>query len=338
MHPEMQWDLCYEPTRMKLTIFCDTSFPDEAERALREGVAGHDLVFAAARTESNLTSGALDPALLGADVALGQPAVDGLLASPRVRWAHLTSAGYTRYDVDDVRAALVSKGITLTTSSTVYAEPCAEHVLAMMLAQARRLPDSLDAQRTGRTWDSVVRRERSTLLRGQTVLLLGYGAIGRRLAELLEPFHMRILALRRRNEGAGRVTVVHEQDIDNALGVADHVVNVLPENEGTRGFLNRERLSRMRADAFVYNIGRGSTVDQDALLDALRRGDLGGAYLDVTATEPLPPDHPLWSAPNCFVTPHSAGGQRGEHLELVRHFLECLRRFERGETLLDRVI
>jgi len=324
--------------RVRLKIFCDTRFPEEAERELREGVGSHDLLFAAARTSSNLTSGALDPALLGADVAFGQPAIDGLLAAPRMRWAHLTSAGYTRYDVDAVRAALISKGIALTTSSTVYAEPCAEHLLAMMLGLARRLPDSLDAQRSTRAWDSVVRRERSVVLRGQTVLLLGYGAIGRRLAELLEPFHMQILAVRRRDEGCKRVQMVLVRELDEALRIADHVINVLPENAETCGFVNRERLAQMRADTIFYNIGRGTTVDQNALLEALQSHRLGGAYLDVTAVEPLPPEHPLWSAPNCYITPHSAGGQRGEHIALVRHFLNCLRRFECGEALVDRVI
>lgn len=323
---------------MKLKIFCDTSFPEEAERELREGVGSHDLLFATARTSSNLTSGALDPALLEADVALGQPAVDGLLAAPRMRWAHLTSAGYTRYDVDAVRAAFVSKGITLTTSSTVYAEPCAEHLLAMMLGLARRLPDSLEAQSSTRAWDSVVRREQSVVLRGQTVLLLGYGAIGRRLAELLEPFHMRILAVRRREERDARVQMVLVREIDEALGVAEHVINVLPENAATRGFVSREHLARLRPGAIFYNIGRGTTVDQEALLEALQSNRLGGAYLDVTAVEPLPREHPLWWAPNCYITPHSAGGQRGEHVALVRHFLNCLRRFECGEGLLDRVI
>jgi len=322
---------------MKLTIFCDMTFPEEALRALSEGVAGHSLVFGSARTSSNLASGAPDPALSTADVAFGQPAVDGLLGSSSLRWAHLTSAGYTRYDVDAIRAALATKGIALTTSSTVYADPCAEHVLAMMLSMARRLPESLDAQRTTRAWESASRREQSVLLRGQTVLLLGYGAIGRRLAELLAPFDVRLLAVRRRAEGDVLVTVVHEEDIDRALGEADHVVNVLPENERTRGFLDRARLAQMREGAFVYNVGRGTTVDQSALLDALQSGRLGGAYLDVTEVEPLPADHPLWSAPNCFITPHAAGGRRGEHLALVRHFLDNLRRFERGEALLDRV-
>jgi len=323
---------------MTLRIFCDTELPEEAERALREGLSGQELVLAASRQRSNLASSALDPGLLEADVAFGQPAVDGLLGAPRLRWAHLTSAGYTRYDTPAVRNALAAKGTALTTSSTVYADPCAEHVLAMMLAMARRLPESLDAQRTTRAWDSSARRERSFLLRGQTVLLLGYGAIGRRLAALLAPFEVRLLAVRRSGAGDDLATVVGAGELDQALGEADHVVDVLPENEGTRGFFDAARIARLREGAFVYNVGRGSTLDEDALLEALRSGKLGGAYLDVTAVEPLPAEHPLWSAPNCCITPHSAGGRRGEHLALVRHFLENLRRFESCEALCDRVI
>lgn len=323
---------------MALRIFCDTNFPADAARELRAGLAEHDLVLTSRPLDSNLISAPLDPALLDADVVFGQPPVEGLLASSRLRWAHLTSAGYTRYDIDAVRHALQAKNIALTTSSTVYAEPCAEHVLAMMLSMARRLPESFEAQRSGRTWDQVERRKQSLVLKGQTVLLLGYGAIGRRLAELLAPFHVRILAMRRREESGGHVQMVLPREIEEVLPVADHVVNVLPENEHTRGFLNRDRLRLMSKDAFFYNVGRGTTVDQDALLDRLQSGDLVGAYLDVFAAEPLPPEHPLWSAPNCYITPHSAGGQREEHLALVRHFLNCLRRFEQGESLLDRVI
>jgi len=323
---------------MGLTIFCDTSFPLEAERELRAGLAGHELIFASQLGQSNLTSATLDPALFEADVAFGQPPVEGLLGSSRLRWVHLTSAGYTRYDVAAVRQALTAKHVALTTSSTVYAEACAEHVLAMMLAITRQLPISLETQRSGRTWDSAERRKQSMVLRGQTVLLLGYGAIGRRIAELLAPFHVRILAMRRREENAGHVQMVLPREIEEVLPISDHVVNVLPENEHSRGFLNRERLSKMRKDAFFYNVGRGTTVDEDALVERLLSGNLAGAYLDVFASEPLPPEHPLWSVPNCYITPHSAGGQRDEHLALVQHFLNCLRRFEQGEPLLDRVI
>ncbi|MCI0673065.1 MAG: D-2-hydroxyacid dehydrogenase, partial [Myxococcaceae bacterium] len=283
---------------MPLTLFCDTTFPEDAERLLREGTAGHRLLRGEGQ-RSNLAERGTEPALQNADVAFGQPAVADVLGAPRLRWVHLTSAGYTRYDTEAFRQAARQKGLVLTTSSSVYADPCAEHVLAMMLSLARRLPDSLNAQRGSRDWQSEERRVQSFLLRGQTVLLLGYGAIGRRLAQLLAPFDVRLLVYRRTAAGGEPGRVLREDELDGALAEADHVVDLLPENEATRGFLSAARLARLRTGACVYNVGRGSTVDEQALLEALHAGRLGGAYLDVTLREPLPKDHPLWSAPRC---------------------------------------
>jgi phosphoglycerate dehydrogenase-like enzyme len=169
-------------------------------------------------------------------------------------------------------------------------------------------------------------------------VLLGFGAIGRRLAELLAPFHVTITAVRRRPAGDENVTVVTEDKLADALATADHVVDILPENPATVGFFNAARLAATQPGAIFYNVGRGTTVDQDALLAALQSGHLGAAYLDVTDPEPLPPEHPLWSAPHCYITPHSAGGHRTEPQRLVQHFLDNLRRFEKGEPLSDRVI
>lgn len=322
---------------LPLTIFYDTDLPEAAERLLREGIGSHRLVHPETRQRSNLAERAAAPELLAADIAFGQPPASAIIAAPKLRWVHLTTAGYTRYDMPEVRGALEARGAVLTNSSAVYADPCAEHCLAMMLSIARRLPDSLDDQRGARAFEGALRRERSALLRGQAVLLLGYGAIGRRLAELLAPFEVRLTALRRSNAGDGRAEIIDASGLDRALSEADHVVSVLPEGEGTRGLMNTARFAQMRAGAFFYNVGRGATVDEAALVEALARGAIGGAYLDVTAVEPLPPSHPLWSLPNCFITPHSAGGQQEEPAALVRHFLGNLRRFERGEALQDRV-
>ena len=101
--------------------------------------------------------------------------------------------------------------------------------------------------------------------------------------------------------------------------------------------MSRERFARLDPTAIFVNIGRGGTVDQDALADALESGRLGGAALDVTQPEPLPPDHRLWTLQNCLITPHTAGGRSDEHLRLVRHFLEQLERYERGQRLVDLV-
>jgi phosphoglycerate dehydrogenase-like enzyme len=122
-----------------------------------------------------------------------------------------------------------------------------------------------------------------------------------------------------------------------ALAVADTVVDVLPGNTSTRHAFDAARLAGLKPGAVFINIGRGSTVDQDALRAALIAGRLGAAYLDVTEPEPLPPDHPLWTTPGCTVTPHAAGGHADEGERLVRHFLENLVRFTSGQALLDAV-
>ena len=131
--------------------------------------------------------------------------------------------------------------------------------------------------------------------------------------------------------------VVETSGVDELLPRADHVVNILPANENTRNFLNAERLANLKQGAIVYNIGRGTTLDQNALLRELRGGRIAAAYLDVTEPEPLPPDHPLWQTPNCFITPHIGGGHDREKERQIRHFLDNLRRFEKGEALRNRI-
>jgi len=209
-------------------------------------------------------------------------------------------------------------------------------VLAMMLALGRQLPQSLHDQSTDHSWHYAERRYDSRLLTGQTVLLLGFGAIGRRLADLLAPFGVKLLAVRRQVRSERAVRIVSPENVSAALAEADHVVNILPENEATRNFVNARRLACCKPGARFYNVGRGTTVDQSALLDALQSGRLGYAYLDVTDPEPLPPEHPLWTAPRCYITPHTAGGRHDQDDALVAHFLKNLAAFEAGGELADR--
>ncbi len=321
-----------------LTIWTNAQFADASRALLVEGTKAHRLIFSTQLSASNLAKAAPDPALLEADVAFGQPDPELALQCPRLRWVHLTTAGYARYDTAAFRQGFGGRGAMLTSSSQVYAEPCAEHVLSFMLAHARRLPESLDNQRTTRGWPHLPLRASSRLLLGQNVVLLGFGAIGRRLAELLAPFGVTITAVRRKPAGDENARVVTEDQLDEALASADHVVDVLPDNAATVGFVSARRFAAMKMGAIFYNIGRGTTVEQDAVLAALRSGRLAAAYLDVTDPEPLPPEHPLWTTPNCFITAHTAGGHDDEPQRLVRHFLANLQNFISGNALIDRVI
>ena len=227
---------------------------------------------------------------------------------------------------------------TLTTSSGVYDEPCAQHVLAMMMAFARGLPESLALQMTNRSWPAAERRCKSFLLNGQTALICGYGEIAARLCELLQPFGMKLIGVRRRSRGNESIQVIEESKLTEYLPRADHIINVLPANASTTGYFDSLRFEMMKEGAYFFNVGRGGTVDQDSLANALKSNRLAGAYLDVTTPEPLPADHALWSLPNCYITPHTAGGFNGEMIGLVDHFLENLQRFTSGVQLLNQII
>ena len=314
------------------------AFPPAATQQLREGTARHELILARNLTASNLSTAETDPAVFDADIIFGQPDPGALGKATKLRWAHLTSAGYERYDRPEVRAALTEKGIALTNSSAVYADPCAEHALAMLMSFARQLPRAWENQSKGRGWPAAALRIDSHLLQGQTVLLLGYGSIGKRLAELLAPFRVNLFAVRRSPKGDTGVATYPESYLDRLLPSADHVITLLPGGESTAKFMAAERFGKMKSSAIYYNIGRGSTTDHEALLGALKSGQIAGAYLDVTTPEPLPAEHPLWSAPNCWITPHTAGGHQTEFHRLVQHFLDNLALFERGEALRDRVL
>jgi phosphoglycerate dehydrogenase-like enzyme len=305
---------------------------------LQAGTRGHQLVFPKTPASSVLIKAERDPQFATVDVAFGQPEPQAIAEASQLKWIHVSSSGITRYDNAQFRAQMTERKIPVSNSASVYNEPCAVHALSFMLAQARRLPLALKTRTASGTdaWYAI--RGSSGTLRGETVLILGYGAIGKRLAELLRPFDMKVIAHRRKARGDEGVPVVTENQLARALTEADHVVNILPDSAETRHFFNATRFTAIKPGAVFYNIGRGTTVAQDALLNVLRSGHLGAAWLDVTEPEPLPDAHPLWAEPNCFITPHVAGGHAGETKTLVRHFLKNFDRFIRGEALLDRVM
>ena len=313
-------------TDRALAIWTNAALEPAARARLEAGVAaaGHRLLVSAASSASVLAAGGEDPLLREADVAFGQPDAAVCRESARLRWVALSSAGYTRFDNEETREALGARGAVLTNASSVFAEPCAQHALAMMLGLSRGLPASVAEQLGERRWMFFERRAESRLLKGGTVLLLSYGAIAKRLVELLAPFGMKIYALRRRAYSERGVHVIAEEKLSAVLPVVDHVVNILPENEATHRYVNARRLAQVKPGAFFYNLGRGPTVDERALIDALESGRLGGAYLDVFETEPLPASSPLWTTRNCWITPHSAGGRSDQDLALAELFLHNL--------------
>jgi phosphoglycerate dehydrogenase-like enzyme len=323
---------------MSLTIWCNAKFSDSDTQLLVDGTRGHKLLFSAEASASVLDAGRPDPQLAIADVAFGQPDVAQCLSSIQLRWVEVTTAGYTRYDTPEFREAFRARGSAFSNVSEVFADPCAQHVLAMMLALGRQLLPSYRDQLGDHAWHYAERRYDSRLLTGQSVLMLGFGAIGRRLAELLTPFGTTLTAVRRQTRSERGVRIIPEESVSSALAQADHVVNILPDNASTRNYVNARRLACFKPGARFYNVGRGSTVDERALLDALRSGRIGEAYLDVFEAEPLPVDHPFWALPNCFITPHTAGGRHDQDTAIVKHFLRNLAAFQKGGAMVDRIV
>lgn len=325
---------------MSLTVWANHELRPGARELFYDSLArlGCRVIQSAKSSRSVLTAGEPDPTLAEADIAYGQPDPDDVMRCPKLRWVALSTAGYTRFDRDDFRAAMRARGTIVTNASGVFANPCAEHALAMMMAFTRELPRYILNQRDSREWNYTEGRYSIETLAGKTVIVLGYGAIARRLRDLLTPFNCRVIGVRRQPRGDEGIEMVREAEVSTVLPLADHVVNCLPDAPNTRRFCDAVFFAQLRRGAYFYNIGRGSTVDQTALLSALRSRQLKGAFLDALDPEPLPPDHPLWAEPHCHITPHLAGGHREQDESLVRHFTANMQRFITGLPLLDRIV
>lgn len=321
------------------TIWCNNLFvPLEGsdKEFLKNSLSGHK--FYLFDSQENGREGESADILKKADIAFGSPDPQAVLQAENLGWVHLNTAGYTAYDHADIKNGLKDRGIILTNSSSVYAEPCAQHLLAMMMSITRGIPQSLDAQRGDKDWRMSEIRPTLPLLNDQTAILLGFGAIALRIVELLQPFGMNLIGYRRHVKGNEPIKMVTEADLDEVLPLADHLVNILPASESTDNFFNDERFSKLKKGAVLYNIGRGTTIDQSALIKSLESNQLRAAFLDVTNPEPLPPDNPLWTTPNCYITPHTAGGHATEKERQIGHFLGNLERFEQGKPMIDWIV
>ena len=270
-----------------------------------------------------------------ADVILGCPAEEKLAAARRLKWLQLWSAGADRY----LAPGVLPHPVALTTAVGAYGPAVSEHMLAMLLALYKRLPE-YDRQRQDRLWaDAGPARS----LIGQTVLVGGTGDIGVHFARLCRALGAaEIVGLHRSGEPvAGFDEAFPLSAIDSLLPRADVVALALPQAPETAGLMGRERLLAMRPDAVLLNAGRGTAVDCAALAEVLSAGHLLGAGLDVTCPEPLPPDHPLWTAPRTVLTPHVAGGYGHMAVTLDRIkalFLDNLRRYAQGLPLRNRLL
>lgn len=279
---------------------------------------------------------------------LSSDAFDRLLArAPHLAWVHSATSGVERA----LTPASRGRGLIVTNARGVFSRPIAEYVLMMILAVSRRLPQLLELQRE-RTWQPLEGAE----LRDVTVGIVGLGSIGRAVGALATAFGCRVVAIRRRPDGdrpgmgggggdgeelsddaAVLDRVGGPETLPELLAESDFIVLAAPLTSETENMINDETLALVKPGAWLINVARGRLIDERALLRALRDGPLGGAVLDTFRDEPLPPTSSFYDLPNVIVTPHTAWSSGRVLDRSVELFCDNLRRFAKGEPLLNVV-
>jgi D-2-hydroxyacid dehydrogenase (NADP+) len=225
----------------------------------------------------------------------------------KLKWIHSTAVGVSQLMYPELRGS----GVILTNPSGILSAPMAEHTMGLMIALTRHFPDSVRYQDRAR-WSQIEVASQPgplTELNGQLLLIVGYGSIGRELARRARAFDMRVWGVTRSGKGdaSHAEKILPVAQLEDALPHADYIVLSAPDTQETRQLIGPAQIAKMKPGARLINVGRGSLLDEAALIRALETGALNGAALDVTATEPLPAESPLWKAPNLLITPHTSG-------------------------------
>ena len=298
-------------------------------------VPGVEAVAADAELRCAPDLDALRDALPGAEVLLGWDFAAGDIRhayehADRLRWIQWGGAG-----VDVVLfPALVESDVILTNVRGVFDRAMAEYTLGMILAFAKDFRRT-DALQRERSWS----HRMTEPVAGTRALVVGTGSIGRAIARALRGAGIEVEGVGRTSrDGDPDFNRVHDNEaLDRELPSADWVVLVAPLTEQTRGMFDAARFAAMKSTARLFNVGRGALVDEPAMIDALERGAIAGAGLDVFATEPLPDSSPLWGMENVFLSPHMSGDYHGHREAMARVFVENFRRYRTGEPLVNVV-
>lgn len=255
---------------------------------------------------------------------------DAWHAADALRWIHVAAAGVDKMLFDE----LIASEVVVTNAQGIFDRPIAEYVLGAVVARAKDFAGSLSRQRDG-VWEHRETRQ----VRGSTALVIGTGAIGREIATLLRAVGVEVFAAGRtaRDDDPDFGTVIASEDLAAHVGRADHVINAAPLTPQTRGLIGAEVLAAVAEGAHLINIGRGESVDEAALVEALDAGPLGFATLDVFASEPLPEDSPLWRREDVMLSAHMSGDVVGWRDALAEQFLDNARRWLDGEPVANVV-
>lgn len=278
----------------------------------------------------------LEAAFFSSDVfpAFSRQFFSAVRKAPALQWLHVFNAGIDH----PIYNEMLARGVRLSTSAGTTAVPIAQTAIAGMMLLARNFPRWLRAQREKR-WDPMRAPDFPRDLAGQTMLIVGLGGIGSEIARLAQALQLKVIGIRRSAKRPGDpVDELHPPAaLAGLLPRADWLVLASPLTPETRGLIDAAKLAALPAGAHLINVARGEIIDEPALIDALQRGHLGGAYLDVFATEPLPADSPLWDMTNVLVSPHNSAAATGNDDRVFRLFADNLLRRHQGSTLANEV-
>ena len=269
---------------------------------------------------------------LKAEVAFsGSIPGEWLTETERLHWLQLESVGFEPYQ--QFGKALLSKGISITNLKGFFGIPVAETVLGGILCLYRGL-DNLSTLKKMKSWEKLEIRAASKILHGSQVIILGSGSIALEIKKLIQPFECKVTVF---GKSLTKADIITLEDLDSNLPTADIVICCLPQTDETIGLFKTDRLTSLNSSAIFVNVGRGTVVDEEALADALRKKQLGGAVIDVTNEEPIPSEHPFWDCPNMILTQHTGGGSVDEVRGKINVFLSNFERFKNKQDLLNIV-
>lgn len=285
--------------------------------------------------EKDWTAEQYRDALKNANILIGEPRNEDLKYCEQLELMQSPSSGVNYY----VEGGCFPKNATLCCMTGGYGNILAEHLLAMVLSLCRRLPEYRDQQHDHK-WEL---RKYDKQLEGSTLMILGAGDIGTTVAKWMRPMVGKVIGVRRtaREYPECYDEMITLSQLDEKLGEADIIVCALPHTPETVHLLNEDRLWKMKPDAVLVNGGRGSLIDQEALLKVMEEGHFWGVGLEVTSPEPLPADHPLWDQPRLIITPHAAGNSFAPGSPLDRKIwdfiIQNVGSYLRGNTPENRV-
>ncbi len=299
-----------------MKIFCSVVVSDNQKKWLQNNLKALPVIF---QQDMDEVEGFLQ--IQECEVVFGNPPLQWLQHPSKIKWIQLESVGLDPYQ------KIIAQGeIAFSNAKGFFSKPVAETVLAGILTFYRKI-HSLGVAQNNHQWMKNTLRYECRSLEGKKVLILGAGSIGQMIKRYLEPFGCDIMFYDTYNPFSDFSGL---DDLDSKLANYDVLIGCLPETDETKQMINGQRLSQMKKSAVIINVGRGSLIDEGALMKTLREGQLLGAFLDVTAQEPLPKNSLLWSTPNLLLSQHTGGGTIDEVDKKLDFFIDSFQKYVEG--------